>query len=449
MPNLISVTDRGLYCEEGDFYIDPWKPVPRAVITHAHSDHARRGSERYLTTSQGLHVLATRMDAGAVIDTVAYGEVLNLGGVKLSLHPAGHILGSAQVRVESRGEVWVVSGDYKIAADRTCESFTPITCDTFITECTFGLPIYRWPAQSEVDHEINQWWRSNRDAGRASVIFAYSLGKAQRIIAGVDASIGPIYCHGAVQRVNLDYRNTGIDLPPTSYAGSAHEKKDWKGALIVAPPSANGTPWMRKFGDVSAAFASGWMQVRGTRRRRAVDRGFVVSDHADWPGLLSAIEATNATRILATHGRTGPMVRWLQDRGIDAASLHTEFIGERDDVEIDATDLDATDVDATGMSKSDVSVADTNAADTGNGSVSTALRDIGAIDPLPKKRVGKKRAGDKPGGDGQVAAIPVAEMLVTSKRVEDKRADDSVPPDEKREMDAIIVEAVEVPEVLP
>lgn len=338
MAPLVSLTDRGLYCERGDFYIDPWRPVARAVITHAHGDHARRGCEHYLTTPQGMHVLRTRMDPGAIIDTVSYGEVTTRGGVKLSLHPAGHILGSAQVRVESHGEVWVVSGDYKVAADRTCEPFVPVACHTFITECTFGLPIYRWPSMEQVTGEINQWWRTNRDEGRASVIFAYALGKAQRVIAGVDASIGPIFCHGAVQRVNQDYRETGITLPETSYAGAAYEKKDWKGTLIVAPPSANGTPWMRKFGDISTAFASGWMQVRGTRRRRAVDRGFVISDHADWPGLLGAIRATGAERVLATHGRTGPMVRWLQESGIDAASFHTQFIGERDDIEIDATD---------------------------------------------------------------------------------------------------------------
>ncbi|MDB5391419.1 MAG: hypothetical protein JWM11_7065 [Planctomycetaceae bacterium] len=338
MANLVTVTDRGLYCEQGDFYIDPWKAVPRAVITHAHGDHARRGSARYLTTVQGRQVLKTRMDLDAAIDTISYGESVVMNGVNLSLHPAGHILGSAQVRIEFQGEVWVVSGDYKIDPDGTCEPFVPLACQTFITECTFGLPIYRWPAESGVLDEINRWWRTNRDEERASVIFAYSLGKAQRVLAGVDASIGPIFCHGAVERVNADYRNSGVTLPETHYVGAALAKQDWKGTLIVAPPSANGTPWMRKFGELSTAFASGWMQVRGVRRRRAVDRGFVISDHADWPGLVSAIRATQAKRVLATHGRTGPMVRWLQESGIDAAPLHTEFIGERDDIEIDAVE---------------------------------------------------------------------------------------------------------------
>jgi putative mRNA 3-end processing factor len=345
MPNLVTVTGRGLYCEQGDFYIDPWKPVSRAVITHAHADHARRGSDRYLTTDAGQHVLKTRMDAGAIIDTVAYGETLEIGSVRLSLHPAGHILGSAQIRIESRGEVWVISGDYKVAPDITCAPFEPLPCHTFITECTFGLPIYRWPSQADVFDDINRWWRTNRDQGRVSTIFAYSLGKAQRILAGVDPGLGPIFCHGAVQRVNRDYRETGIHLPDTSHAGFGNDKRDWAGALIMAPPSANGTPWMKKFGDVSTAFASGWMQVRGTRRRRAVDRGFVVSDHADWPGLIGAIHATGAERVLATHGRTGPMIRWLREAGIEAEALQTEYVGERDDVEIDTPESDTPDLE--------------------------------------------------------------------------------------------------------
>lgn len=338
MTNLIAVNDCGLYCAAGDFYIDPWKPVPRAVITHAHSDHARWGHGRYLTSVDGFTVLKSRMEPTATIDMVRYGESIAMHNSKISLHPAGHILGSAQIRVESEGEVWVVSGDYKTTADGTCQPFAPISCHTFISECTFGLPIYRWLEQTEVFDEINRWWRSNRDQKKASIIFAYALGKSQRIIAGVDSSIGPIFCHGAVQNVNHDYRSSGVKLPETLYAGLGNSKGDWAGSLIVAPPSAIGTPWVRKFGDASTAYASGWMQVRGTRRRRSVDRGFVLSDHADWPGLLQAIEATGAERVLLTHGRTGPMVRWLQESGRDANALHTEYIGERDDIEIDSPD---------------------------------------------------------------------------------------------------------------
>ncbi len=334
--SLICVTDQGLYCGQGDFYIDPWRPVPRALITHAHADHARRGHGKYLTTHEGRHVLQTRMGASAEIDTVNYGEIIDINGLRVSLHPAGHILGSAQIRVEHRGTIWVVSGDYKVIPDQTCTPFEPVRCHTFITECTFGLPIYRWVPQSKLFSDINAWWKLNRDEGRVSVIYAYSLGKAQRVLAGVDSSIAPIYCHGAVERCNRDYRETGIALPETQYAGRGVSKKDWQGALVIAPPSAGGTTWLRKFGDVSTAFASGWMLIRGSRRRRSVDRGFVVSDHADWDGLLEAITTTGAERVLATHGRTGPMVQYLREQGIDADSLHTEYVGESDDADVDA-----------------------------------------------------------------------------------------------------------------
>jgi putative mRNA 3-end processing factor len=334
--SLIAVTDAGLCCKVGGFFIDPWRPVDRAVITHAHADHACRGHGRYLTTRCGVHVLGTRMDPGAVIDHVAYGETLTINGVRLSLHPAGHILGSAQVRVEYAGEVWVISGDYKVSADPTCQPFESLSCHTFVTECTFGLPIYRWPTGQEVFGEINGWWRHNRAAGQVSIVFAYALGKAQRILAGIDASIGPIFCHGAVERVNEDYRRSSVALPSTAHAGIGDRVRDWDGALVVAPPSAIGTPWLRKFGDAATAFASGWMIVRGARRRRSVDRGFVLSDHADWPGLIDAIRSTGAERVLTTHGHTAPMVRWLCENGVAAEAVQTEFVGERDDVDIDA-----------------------------------------------------------------------------------------------------------------
>ena len=327
---LIRDTPVGLYCEAGDFHIDPWRPVERAIITHAHGDHARWGHKRYLTTTDGANVLAVRMGPQAAIDVLPYGETLTLNGVRVSLHPAGHVLGSAQVRVEYRGEVWVASGDYKTSPDRTCRPFELVPCHTFITESTFGLPIYRWPASDQVDREINAWWQTNRDQGRASIVFGYAFGKAQRVLAGLDASIGPIYCHGAVERLNAAYRETGVTLPETRYAGAAAPGKTWNDAMIVAPPSAMGTSWLRKFGDVSTAFVSGWMLVRGARRRRSVDRGFPLSDHADWPGLQQTIRATGAERVLVTHGQVATMVRWLSEQGISAAPLKTEFEGEQD-----------------------------------------------------------------------------------------------------------------------
>jgi putative mRNA 3-end processing factor len=335
---LLRVTDRGLYCEAGDFYIDPWQPVDRAVITHAHGDHARWGSRHYLASAEGRRVLRTRLGADASIQSLEFKESLDLNGVRLSLHPAGHILGSAQIRIERAGEVWVVSGDYKTDPDPTCTPFEVVPCHTFITESTFGLPIYRWRPQAEVFEEMRSWWRANADAGRASIIYAYALGKAQRVLAGLlDAGIGPIYTHGAVERLTRDYRDSGIALPPTQHASELPRGHDFGGSLIVAPPSAAGSTWLRRFGAASPAFASGWMQIRGARRRRAVDRGFVLSDHVDWPALLSTIEATGAERVWVTHGFREPVVRWLLERGIDALSVASHWEGE-EEVESPAAD---------------------------------------------------------------------------------------------------------------
>ena len=334
MKELLSLTDDGLYCEVGGFHIDPWRPVQRAVITHAHADHARWGSQHYLTSHEGEHVLRLRMGPSANINAIAYGELTDINGIRVSLHPAGHILGSAQIRVEHKGEVWVVTGDYKTQPDVTCTPFELVKCHTFVTECTFGLPIYRWRPQQEIFGEINAWWRANSVVGKASVIFGYALGKSQRILAGIDASIGPIFCHGAVERVNSAYRQTNIQrnvhvrLPVTNYSGSVTDKKLFQGALIVAPPSAQATPWLRKFGDYSDAFASGWMQIRGARRQRGVDRGFVLSDHVDWTSLMEAISATGAERVMVTHGYTAIVARFLNEQGIQAQILETRYESE-------------------------------------------------------------------------------------------------------------------------
>jgi putative mRNA 3-end processing factor len=325
---LLEHTPRGLYCAAGDFYVDPWRPVDRAVITHAHSDHARPGHAAYLATAPALGVLKSRLGANAKIETLAYRDTTHLNGVKISFHPAGHVLGSAQVRIEHDGEVWVVSGDYKLDFDPTCDAFEPVRCDTFISESTFGLPIYRWRAHAEMFAEINAWWAGNAANGRASVLFAYSFGKAQRLIKSVDANIGPIFCHGAVEVLNRAYREAGVTLPETQMVSDVDKAFDYSRALIVAPPSAQGTPWLKRFGDYSDAFASGWMAVRGRKKQNNVDRGFVVSDHADWPGLLSAIDASEAKRVLITHGSVPVMVRYLRERGIEAAALETEFAGE-------------------------------------------------------------------------------------------------------------------------
>ncbi len=328
MPTLLSLTPDGLYCEAGDFHIDPWRPVARAVITHAHGDHARWGSRRYFTAAEGAGVLRARLGPDAEIHGVAWGEVIERSGVRVSLHPAGHILGSAQVRVEHRGEVWLVTGDYKTERDPTCAPFEPLRCHTLVTESTFGLPIYRWRPQAEIFAEIDAWWRGNVAAGRTSVLFAYALGKAQRLLAGVDAAIGPILLHGAMGRFTRAYRAAGVALPEARWADDGAIKATKGAALVLAPPSAQGSPWMRRFDPSSTAFASGWMQIRGARRRQALDRGFAISDHADWDGLLGTVRASGAERVWVTHGYTAVLARWLREQGLDATAVATRWEGE-------------------------------------------------------------------------------------------------------------------------
>ncbi len=326
--DLIVARPEGLYCPSGDFHIDPWRPVDRAVITHAHSDHARTGHQHYLAHTDSAGILRARLGPIA-LQTVPYGEVVEHHGVRVSLHPAGHVLGSAQVRVEHQGEVWVASGDYKTEADGTCIPFEAVRCHTFITESTFGLPVYRWPAQAALFDDINAWWRRNADEGRSSVLFCYAFGKAQRILHGVDASIGPIVVHGAVEPLNAVYREAGVALPPTvRVSDPAVDAAMLRRALVLAPPSAQGTPWMKRFGAYADAFASGWMQLRGTRRRRGVDRGFVMSDHADWLGLQQAIGGTGAERVMVTHGSVAVLVRWLTEQGLQAEGFKTEYGGD-------------------------------------------------------------------------------------------------------------------------
>jgi putative mRNA 3-end processing factor len=335
MAELVVARPEGLYCPPGDFFIDPWRPVARAVITHAHADHARRGHGAYLASASSAGVLRERL-GDITLQPLGYGQTVHVGGVRVSLHPAGHVLGSAQVRIEHRGQVWVASGDYFVSgaadANGTCAAFEPQRCHCFITESTFGLPIYRWQPQAALFASIDAWWRGNVEAGRASLLMGYSFGKAQRILHGVDRTIGPIFVHGAVEPLNRAYRAAGVDIPETPIATEVSDKSLFRQALIVAPPSVQGSTWTRRFGDYSDAFASGWMQLRGARRRRSVDRGFVLSDHADWPGLQRAIRETGAARIIVTHGYEAVMVRWLSEQGLEASAFETEY-GDSDDDE--------------------------------------------------------------------------------------------------------------------
>lgn len=329
---VLTFTKNGIYCPAGDFYIDPWRPVRNALITHAHADHARPGHGAYLCTDGTAPVMRHRL--GEINCQIQpYGVNQQIGDAHVSFHPAGHVPGSAQIRVEVGGEVWVVSGDYKVEPDGLSTPFEPVPCHSFITECTFGLPVFRWPSQAKVSARINDWWAANAAAGRLSLIGAYSLGKAQRILHIVDQSFGPILTHGAVEATNAVLRAQGIALPETIQITAETRIKDYPGALVVAPPAAFGSAWARKLGPHSTGFSSGWMQLRGVRRRRAADRGFVMSDHADWDGLLSAINLTGAENIYVTHGYTDIFARHLNENGWVSQVIPTQFSGEAIDDE--------------------------------------------------------------------------------------------------------------------
>jgi putative mRNA 3-end processing factor len=327
--DLLTFTDKGIYCPLAQVYIDPWKPVERAIISHGHSDHAYAGHQYYLCTTDAMPVIRRRLFlSDQSIETLPYNETISINGVDFSFHPAGHIPGSAQVRVEHKGEVWVFSGDYKLQRDGISTPFEPIRCNVFITESTFGLPVYKWKKQDEVFGEINEWWTRNQRDGKTSVITGYTLGKSQRILRNVNASIGKIFTHGAVDSINKVMRAQGIDLPEAPRVSDDIPKDDLKGALIICPPSAVGSPWVRRFYPYSLGVASGWMKLRGTRRRRGADRGFVLSDHADWNDLNTAIRETGAEKVFVTHGYSEIFAHWLNTQGIESHEVKTKFEGE-------------------------------------------------------------------------------------------------------------------------
>lgn len=333
---LIEFTDKGLYCPAGQFYIDPWQPVDRAVITHAHSDHARVGSRHYLCHHQTLPVLKLRL-GDILAEGIGWNEPLTQNGVKISLHPAGHIIGSSQVRIEYKGEVWVVSGDYKTEDDGISGVFEPVTCNTFISESTFGLPVYRWKKQDAIYKDIQDWILSNQAIGKTSVITAYSLGKAQRVLQCVAAITDKIFVHGAIWNIQQVLLHAGLNLPEVKRVSPDIPKEAYKNAVILAPPSADGTPWMKRFTPYSVGVCSGWMQVRGNVRRRNADAGFALSDHADWNGLLQAVKATGAEKVYVTHGFQSAFSRYLTENGIDAAEVKTAY-GTEDDEQIPPTE---------------------------------------------------------------------------------------------------------------
>ncbi|EKB48799.1 ligase-associated DNA damage response exonuclease [Cecembia lonarensis] len=332
--NLLKMTASGLFCPMANVFIDPWRPVEKALITHAHSDHSRWGMHAYLAHHHSREVMKLRLGEDISLQTVNYKEKISINGVSISFHPAGHIPGSSQIRLEYKGRVAVVSGDYKLEADGLSEPFEPVKCHEFVSECTFGLPIYRWESQRKVFDQINSWWQDNAAYKRNSVLFAYSLGKAQRILNHLDPSIGNIFAHGAIWNTNQALLANQVQVLDVPKVSQEIPKSSYQGAMIIAPPSAMGTPWLKKFAPFRTGVCSGWMNVRGARRRRAVDRGFVLSDHADWDGLITAVKATSAEKVYLTHGNTAVFAKYLEEEEhINAVEIETLFQGENNHLE--------------------------------------------------------------------------------------------------------------------
>lgn len=328
---LLAFNDKGIYCAQADVYLDPWRAVPKAIITHGHADHSRWGHGSYITNHMNVPIIQHRL-GNINVTGKAWGETFTINGVTFSFHPAGHIVGSAQVRVEYKGEVWVFTGDYKTEDDGLSTPYEVVKCHTFITENTFGLPCFKWTPQAEVMNDVNTWWSQNRAEGQTSVLFGYTLGKAQRLLKHLDPSIGRIYTHGAVENMTQVLRQM-VDMPETIRITAETKKEDLLGSMVLAPPSAHGTTWIRKMTPYVTGSASGWMAFRGARRRRAIDKGFVLSDHCDWAGLLESIQATGAEKIICTHGYSDIFSTYLREIGYDARTEKTQYEGDEGETE--------------------------------------------------------------------------------------------------------------------
>ncbi|WP_158975361.1 ligase-associated DNA damage response exonuclease [Cellulophaga sp. L1A9] len=329
---LLQFTNKGIYCSAAKVYLDPWKPVDKAIITHGHADHSRYGHKSYITHHRNVPIISHRL--GEInVSGVAWGETFSINNVKFSLHPAGHIIGSSQIRVEHKGEVWVFTGDYKTENDGISTPYEVVKCDSFITECTFGLPAFKWTPQQEVMESINNWWLENQAEGKTSILFGYSLGKAQRLLKYLNPEIGKIYTHGAIENMTEVLRPL-VDFPETTLITKETKKQDLLGNIVLAPPSAHGSTWIKKMVPYVTASASGWMTFRGARRRRAIDKGFVLSDHCDWTGLLESIKATGAEKVICTHGYADIFSRYLREQGYDARTEETQY-GDEENTEIE------------------------------------------------------------------------------------------------------------------
>ena len=329
---LLEFTKKGIYCKQADVYLDPWKGVDKAIISHGHTDHARWGSKRYITHEINAPIISHRL--GKILVTgKKYGEAFRINGVKFSFHPAGHVPGSSQIRVEHKGEVWVFTGDYKTQVDGISTPFELIRCNTFITECTFGLPVFKWEKPLKVHEDINSWWANNKSNKVTSLLMGYSLGKVQRLLKHIDYNTGKIFTHGATEKMTNLLRQF-IDFPETEIITRDTKKAEIEGNLVLAPPAVMGSAWAKKLGVVSTGYASGWMAIRGARRRRAVDRSFVLSDHADWEGLVSVIKATGCEDIVTTHGYTDIFAHYLKENGWNARTEKTQYEVETIDSEV-------------------------------------------------------------------------------------------------------------------
>lgn len=328
---LIEFTKRGIYCKQGDFYIDPWWPVDYAVTTHGHSDHVRFGNKYYLCHTLTKPIIKRRISEDLNVETLEYGESITRNGVNISFFPAGHIIGSAQVRLAYKGEICVVSGDYKIEDDGITTPFEPVKCHSFVSESTFGLPVYKWQKQEVVFNGIQNWVNDNISQQRTSVLIAYSLGKAQRLIKNLAGSV-PIYVHNSIANLNEVIINAGVNLPETIRIVPEITKEALQKGIVIVPPVMRDSRWIKNLAQPVTGICSGWMQVRAHRRWQSADAGFALSDHADWNGLMEAITATGAEKVYVTHGFTAAFSRFLNEQGIGASEVLTKF-GQEDDEE--------------------------------------------------------------------------------------------------------------------
>ena len=330
---LVKFTNKGIYCIPGKFYLDPWLPVDFAIISHGHADHARWGMKHYLCQTDSKAILKHRLGHDINIETLDYNSPKMVNGVQVSFFPAGHVIGSAQIRLEYKGFVVVFTGDYKVTDDHLTIPYEPVKCHEFITESTFGMPIYNWLSESEIQKQMQNWVYNNQQHNRTSVFIGYSLGKAQRIMKLVDG-VDKIYVHSAIHNLNVAIEGSGISLPKTELLNYDFKKEDLQNKIVIMPPALLGSKLLKKIPNAATAICSGWMQVRGNRRWQAVDAGFAVSDHADWNGLLSAVKATEAEKVYVTHGSQATFSKYLNEIGIPSAEVKTEYGSDEEDKEV-------------------------------------------------------------------------------------------------------------------